>query len=127
MKQRINNAQVTVQDLLRAAAEVHKLPPNRRDWEGRLITMARLFRGEPDKALAIEYRLVAMSRMLDSGVLPGWAQPMTPDGSVSVADPVWQATATAPLEFGAEKEEPFFNKESFLSQVLELAKPEGHA
>lgn len=89
--------------------------------------MARLFKGEPDRALAIEYRLVAMSRMLDSGVLPGWAQHMTPDGSVSVAEPVWQATATEPLEFGSEKEEPFFNKESFLSKVFELATPEGHA
>lgn len=92
MEKRINNAKVTVADLLKATSEVHKLPPEDRNWEGRLHTMAQVFQGNPDKALAIE-RLVAMSRMLESGSLPGWAMPKAANGSVSVAEAVWLAAS----------------------------------
>ena len=62
MAARLNATRVTADDLLLASSEVHKLPLEDRGWEGRLHLMARLFKGEPEKGFAIEYRLMAMSK-----------------------------------------------------------------
>lgn len=121
----INAVRVTSDDLLLASREVHKLPPEDRDWEGRLHLMVRLFQGEPDKARAVEYRLLAMSRLLESGVLPHWVQPKAADGSVQIAEPVWATAATAPLMLG--KRDPYFDPRSFIERVLALAEPDGNA
>ena len=125
MQKDLNAANVTVADLRLASDAVHRLPPEDKDWEGRLHAMIRLFPGDPDKGLAIEYRLVAMSRMLEAGVLPGWALPRAPDGSMLVAESVWAATATEPLILG--EHEARFDQASFLGRVLSLAGPEGNA
>lgn len=121
---RLNAVHITVDDLLFAVEEVHKLPPEGRDWEGRLILMARLFTGEPDKAMAVEHRLVAMNDLILAGVLPHWALPEAPDGSVQIAEPVWQATATEPLLLG--EKDAYFDQASFVNHVLALAEPDGH-
>ncbi len=121
----LNGIAVTVEDLRRATDEVHRLKPKDRNWEGRLFAMVRLFEGEPMKGLAVEHRLVAMSRMIESDVLPGWVLPKQDDSSVAVAGPVWEATASEPLVFG--EGEPAFDQEAFLSRVLSLAETEGHA
>lgn len=121
----LNAVTITVADLLLASKEVHDLPKEDRDWEGRLMTMVRLFPGNPHKGLAVEHRLVAMSRILEAGVLPGWALPETPDGATFIAEPVWVATATEQLILG--KHEARFNQQSFIDRVLSLAEPEGNA
>ena len=86
--------------------------------------MVRLFQGEPDKARAVEYRLIAMTKLLESGVLPHWVLPKAADGSVQIAEPVWATAATAPLLFG---EDPYFDPQSFTKRVLALAEPDGTA
>ncbi len=121
----LNSVAVTIEDLRRATDEVHKLAPKDRNWEGRLHTMARIFKGEPRKALVVEYRLVAMTRLLEARVLPAWALPEAPDGSVAVAEPVWAATAIEPLVFG--EDDAHFEPKRFVERVLSLAEPEGNA
>ena len=121
----VNAVKVTVEDLLNATDEVHKLAPDDRNWEGRLHAMTRLFKGQPRKAMSVEYRLVAMSCLLEDGILPGWATPTSSDGSVQVAQAVWEAAASEPLI--VEDPEAYFDKHSFLQRVLSLAEPEGHA
>lgn len=123
--EQINEVEITIDDLLDVAEEVHKLAPEDRNWEGRAFTMARMFKGQPHKAMAIDSRLTAMSEIIESGSLPGWALPKTKDGSVGVAEPVWRATAKEPLIL--EGNQTTFNKESFLNRVLSYAEPEGHA
>jgi len=125
LQNELNAVSISVDELLLATEEVHKLPPEDRNWEGRLHTMARLFHSSPRKGLAIEYRLVAMNRMLEAGVLPGWATPQDSDGAVRVAEPVWEATAIEPLILG--EREAHFDQASFLRRVLLLAEPEGNA
>ncbi|MDD5058276.1 MAG: hypothetical protein PHQ60_10410 [Sideroxydans sp.] len=125
MAARLNSAHITIDDLLFVTEEVHKLPPEDRDWEGRLHLTVRLFKGEPDKALAIEKRLVAMSALIDSGSLPHWALPEAPDGSVKIAEPVWIAAATEPLLL--TERDTYFEPTSFLERVLSLAEPDGNA
>jgi hypothetical protein len=125
MAARLNAVRVTVADLVLASQEVHKLPAADRDWEGRMHLMVRLFSGEPDKGLAIEHRLMAMSSLLASGTLPHWATPQTPDGEIQVGEPVWQAAATEPLLL--RERDAYFEKDSFLDRVLSFAEPDGHA
>jgi len=119
----INAVHITLDDLLLASEEVHKLPPGDRDWEGRTHLMARLFSGEPDKALAIDARLTAMARLIRAGALPGWALPTAPDGSTQISEPVLLATATEPLILG--EHDASFDRQSFVRRVLELATPDG--
>jgi hypothetical protein len=121
----LNSISITLEDLRRATDEVHKLAPGDRNVEGRLFTMARVFKGQPKKGLAVEFRLVAMTRMLEAEVLPGWVLPKQPDGSVAVSEPVWLATASEPLVPGPD--EPTFEQKSFLARVLSLAEAEGNA
>ena len=125
MAAQLNSAHITIDDLLLATEEVHKLPPEDRGWEGRLHLMVRLFKGEPDKGLAIEKRLVAMSTLIDSGSLPHWALPEAPDGSVRIAEPVWLAAATEPLLL--TERDAYFEPTSFLERVLSFAEPDGNA
>lgn len=121
---KLNTVRVTLDDLLLATREVHKLSPEDRDWEGRLHLMVRLFKGEPNKGMAVEHRLMAMNKLITSGVLPHWALPETPDGSTQIAEPVWLATASEPLLLG--EREAYFEPTSFLNRVLSLAEPDGH-
>jgi len=122
---RINSARVTVEDLRLATETVHNLAPEHRDWEGRAIAMVRLFPDDPDMALAVEHRLLAMSRLIASGRLPGWAKPEGLDGSTLVAESVWIAAATEPLILG--EHEARFDEPSFIDRVLALAGAEGNA
>ncbi len=125
IEKRINSVVVTVEDLLATIKEIHGLPPEDCDWESRTFLMASLFSEEPDKAMAIDSRLIAMSEMIDAGHLPGWTLPKESDGSVIIAESVWKATAEQPLKCDAQK--IYFDKDSFLERVLELAEVEGHA
>ena len=125
MAARINATHITIDDLLLVTEEVHKLPLEDRDWEGRLHLMVRLFKGEPDKALAIEKRLMAMSTLVASGSLPHWSLPEALDGSVNISEPVWLATATEPLLL--TERDAYFEPKSFLERVLSLAEPDGNA
>ena len=125
MAARLNAAHITIDDLLFATEEVHKLPPEDRDWEGRLHLMARLFKGEPDKGLAIEKRLAAMSALIGSGSLLHWALPEAPYDSVKIAEPVWLAAASEPLLL--TERDAYFEPTSFLERVLSLAEPDGNA
>src|SRR5687768_15671870 len=97
MAAELNAVRVSVEDLLLASAEVHKLPPEDRDWEGRLHLMVRLFPGESLKASAVDLRLTAMSRLVAAGAISHWILAESSDASTSMAEPIWKATATAPL------------------------------
>lgn len=121
----LNAVRVSMKDLLLASSEVHKLPPEDRDWDGRLHLMVRLFPGERLKASAVDLRLTAMSKLIKSGVLANWVLPEAGDGSTSIAEPVWMTTATAPLLLSDDK--AYFDESSFIEAVLVAAPNEGRA
>ncbi len=122
---RMNAARVTLDDLLHVTEEVHNLPAEERDFEGRAILMIKLFPGEPDKNLAIDNRLQAMNRLIEEDVLPHWSMPKAEDGSMQIAEPVWQAAAEEPLLVRGN--DVIFDKNRFLKRVLALAEPDGSA
>ena len=125
IEERINSVKITAEDLFSVADEIHKLPDGERDWENRAIIAASMFKDEPDKAMAIDLRLMAMSEMINTGKLPGWATPTKIDGSVTLAEPVWVATADEPIVFTDTKSH--FDEISFLKHVMTYAEPEGNA
>ena len=125
IEKRVNSVTITPEELLKVSEEVHKLPERERDFEGRSILMIKMFSGEPDKVTSIDLRLTAMSEMIDTGNLPGWATPKQPDGSVLIAEPVWVAAVEEPLLFKGN--DAYFDKEKFLEKVLSSAIPEGRA
>lgn len=121
----LNKIHITIEDLLFVSEQVQKLPKKDRDLEGRTHLMVRLFKGEPDKSMAIEYRLTAMSELITSGSLPHWALPVDESGATNIAEPVWFAATTETLIF--EKYRVYFEPSSFIARVLALAEPEGNA
>ena len=129
-KAKVNAVEISVDDLRRAVEEVQQLPPQDRDWEGRLLVLNRLFRRTPNKGIAIEYRIVALCRVLEAEEVPGWALlewplPKASDGSIAVAEAMWRATATEHLVFGAG--DPTFERTRFLERVSSFAESEASA
>jgi hypothetical protein len=123
---RVNTVPVTVQDLLLASAEIHNLPIEDRDWEGRAHCLARMFKGQRDKAFAVGCRLEAMARLIESGKAPHWVLPKGPGGGERmIAEPVFLAAAKEPILF--TKKKSFFEPESFIAFVLENSDVDGHA
>jgi hypothetical protein len=120
---RINRVDVSSDDLLSLSKEIHEMPPEQRDWEGRAICAIRLFSEQKDKALAVTWRLEALAKLISSESLPHWAKQEAEDGARMVAGSVFVAAAKEPILLSDEG--PFFNPETFLNCVLEQSEVEG--
>ena len=121
----LNSVAVSVEDLVLASDEVHHLPPEQRNWEGRTTCVARLFEGQHYKAFAVHSRLQAMAALITSGKLPQAFVDEMGDGGRMVAEPIFMAAAKEPILF--TEEAPFFNAESFIEAVLRHSGVDGHA
>jgi hypothetical protein len=122
---RANSVSVTVEELILAAAAIHKLPYVERDLRGRTQCLAEMFTGQGYKVLAVFARLEAMVKIIRSGRVSHWASPEAPDGGSQVADPVFLAAVSEPILFA--EYESYFEPESFIASVLENAAVDGHA
>jgi hypothetical protein len=116
---RVNAASVTVEDMFLAAAEIQRLPLETCNREARTRCLARIFNGQNNKVIAVNFRLEAMARVVGSGKIARWVLPNI------VAEVVFLAAANEPILFS--KKEPFFELESFIASVLEHAQVDGHA
>lgn len=121
---RVNTVQVSADDLLLASDEIHNLPPEDRDWEGRAFVVARLFKGEHLKAFAVQSRLEALMELIRAGSLTAWA-PSEADGSHRIAEPVFVAAAKEPILFNDRV--AFFEAGSFVTAILRNADSDGNA
>lgn len=122
---RLNSVVVSVEDLVLASDEVHKLPPEQHNLEGHTSCVARLFIGQQYKAFAVHSRLQAMATLITSGKLPEGLVPEMSDGGRIIAEPVFFAAAKEPILF--TEKEPFFNAESFIEAALRHSSVDGHA
>jgi hypothetical protein len=116
---RLNAVSVTVEDLLLASAEIQTLPLKECKREARTHVLARMFKGQGDKAIAVGFRLEAMARVIRSGKIRRWVLPNI------VCEVVFLAAAKQPILF--TKNESFFDPKSFVAFVLENAAVDGHA
>jgi hypothetical protein len=122
----LNSVQVELDDLILAMRTVHELPPEERDFEGRMLAILRLFEGAgPQKCQAIYYRLAALSKIIASGDLPYFVSPECPDGSALAQGVVGQAATIELLLFS--EHEAYFDPKSFQDRMLSLVEPDCHA
>jgi hypothetical protein len=127
MLARLNATTVTKDDIMlvvRESEELHKRDPNV-ELGGGIYLVARLFKGQPDKAQAIHFRMEAMAQLVEDGSLPGWTKPAASDGTISTAEAVFAATAVEPLVMIGKR--AGFDRESFARTVLREAEVDGRA
>ena len=125
MVARLNTERFSADDLLEISDAVHEIPEAQQGWEGRIFLFAKRFRGQHYRAMAADYRLTAMSNLIENGDLPLGVLPQASDGSHMVGEPVFEAAANEPLLIRGN--EPHFEPESFRKRVLEFADIDGEA
>lgn len=115
-------------DILKAVAE---LPAGKRDFEGTTIEIVRRVgelklpdRKRGDLAMAINFRLMALARLMEAGGGRGWTAPGQ-DGCTFVHEELVRAAAEEPMvEVDAELQ---FDAETFHRRLLALAEMHGEA
>jgi hypothetical protein len=122
---RTNPIRFSLDDILLASAEIHKLPPEARNRNGRTRCLASVFHGQRQMAIALNARLEAMARLVAAGKIPCWVLPLGANGFQMIAEPVFLAAAKAPLSF--IDGEAYFEPAVFVTLVLEHASVHGHA
>ena len=125
MVARLNSERFTAKDLLEISEAVHDIPENRRNWEGRMFLLAKRYPRQLYRAMAADYRLIAISALIAKNNLPIGVLPQAPDGSHMVAECVFEAAALEPLLFRGH--EVFFEPDSFRQRLLELTETDGKA
>jgi len=122
---RLNSERFTASELIEISDEVHSMPEEDRDWEGRIIFLARYYPNQRYRAMAADERLTAMAYLISSEVLPLGVMPKAPDDSYTISEAVFEAAASEPLLLRGNK--PYFEPESFAKRVLEFSEIEGKA
>lgn len=125
MVARLNTERFSADDLLEISDLVHELPPESRNWEGRMFSLAKRFPNQHYRLMAIDCRLTAMAELIEKNALPLGVLPQAEDGSHSVSEYVFGAAALEPLLMRGN--DPFFEPQSFLRRVLELSDTDGKA
>lgn len=119
MIKRINETSLSKEEMFKFAEEAGLLDPEERDFEGHVITAARVFEGDADKILSVMFRMRALARLVTEGI-PGWTKPEQPDGAVMTHGALFVAAGVEPLtESGGEVA---FDREKMLRRVFQLAK-----
>ena len=129
------NRTMVAPELLGEAMQMHAEMPvqDRRVFEGRSVALFQMladkgFKGRrhADLALAIEFRLQALSRLIDDGIARGWTLPSGADGRTYLhADVLW-AAAREPLIESADKQASY-DPDGFSRRLLELTEAKGRA
>lgn len=123
--ERANRAAVKKEDIIEFVTEIGERGSDRRDFEGRAFVLMQLHKGNPDKSLAIEFRMEALAHMLGGAEPTTWTLPARPDGAVMTTEPVFAAAAVQPLiEVDGR---PGFERDAFFDKVLELCEAGGNA
>lgn len=125
MVARLNSERFSATDLLEISEAVHDIPENRRNWEGRMFLLAKRYPKQLYRAMAADYRLIAMSVLIAKNNLPIGVLPQALDGSHIVAESVFEVAALEPLLLRGN--EVFFEPESFRQRLIELTEPIGKA
>jgi hypothetical protein len=115
-------------EILEAVAD---LPVGQRDFEGTTIEIVKRVGGlglpdreRGDLAMAINFRLMALARLMEKGGGRGWTMPGN-EGCTFVHEELVQAAAEEPMiEVDAQIT---FDPESFHRRLLALAEPHGEA
>ena len=114
---------ISKEDLYQVANETSKLKLEARNFAGFTYTLARMYSGEPDKAGAIMFRMLALAQLLEEECVSEWILPKRSDGSLAAEKPLFAVAAAQPLvERGGGIG---FDAISFRDEVEEYARHQG--
>ena len=120
----INDNPLSREEVIAFVTEVAKLSPEDRDFEGHAITAIRVLERKPGKALSIVFRMEALVRLIDQGLLPGWCrEPDSPEDPWSVRLPIFAAAGVTPV-FLDENGKVAFDKDELLKATFIQGKEE---
>jgi hypothetical protein len=131
---RVNRTPVAV-ELLIEALEMHDaMPPKDRSvFEARAFGLFQMLKRKGlsgdnigKLAMAIDFRLAALARVICDGDARGWVLPSTTPGADSVHSDLLQAAAEEPLIEGPDGRASF-NVQNFQRRVLRIAESQGNA
>ena len=122
----LNRVSVTGNDLDRVLHKAEKLHKGgKAEAGGGIFLIASMFRGSPQKAQAIYFRMLGLAEILQEQELPGWAV-RRPEGLILTKSELIKAAALCPLTKVGEHKIGF-DRESLLAKALELADAEGRS
>ena len=129
------NRTMVAPELLGEAMQMHAetQTDDRRVFKARSIALFQMLanrgftgRRHADLAVAIEFRLQALSRLVEAGIARGWTLAGDADGRTYLhADVLW-AAAREPLIESADKQASF-DADGFSRRLLELTEAKGQA
>jgi hypothetical protein len=130
---RVNQTKLAA-ELLGDAAEMHAGLPatDRSSFEGRAISLFKMLdrrglgRKRADLAIAIDFRLTALARLLQDRQVHGWTLPAGHDGADFVHPDLIRAAAEEPVIEDANGQ-PAFDPKRFRDRVLRLTGAQGEA
>lgn len=131
---RVNATEVSAELLGEVMQMTAELPPEtRQSYEARMVHLFEFLKEEKglkgnrhsDVALAVEFRLTAMSRLLGEQAAPGWTLPGQ-DGAEYVPIHMLRAAAEQPL-IETPDQQAGFNADAFRVRVLELSEAKGNS
>lgn len=125
----INNTPVSAEDIFRVLDEsdkYHQKNPGDKSFEAGMFIIAQIFRGNPQKAIAVHARMFALSIIIEEGSIPGWTLDRNgKEGYFMVSQEILNAVAEEPLIFRGENY--YFDVESLKQRALLAAETEGNA
>jgi len=118
----INSNPLTRDEMVAYLKEVETIPHEDRCFETHAIAGFTVFQDEPDKTTSIMFRMEAIARMIERGLLPGWSEPPdSSDGPWSVREALFAAVGVTPVLLNKDGK-VVFNKDSLLKAVFQLGK-----
>jgi len=121
----LNSVAVTKDELMSVSEGTGELKETDEPFEATMFMLGRRYKGQPQKASAVLFRMQALVRFVESDQAKGWTLPKQSDGGIPTMDAVFAAAAIHPLSVVGDQ--VGFEAESFCARVLELAESEGRA
>lgn len=132
MLKQINAAPLTPELMQSAMEAIADLPAeDRRDMTARMLAVIRVLndqlpeRDGPAVGMAINFRLMALARMMSSEALPGFRLPAHADGPDLLHEDAVRAAVEVPLRLKGE--DLVFDPVEFRDHLLAIASPAGKA
>lgn len=124
MIERLNTVIVTKEELSDVLEESDRLHDEGTAENGDgIYLVTKMFSGQPERAQAIYFRMIALSKIIEKQSAQGWTLPSNKAGAVLTKQELIGAAATFPLsEIDGDVG---FEINGFLSKALELAEIEG--
>ena len=119
---RINKTPLSKKEMVGFLKEADKIPKKDRCFETHAIAAMRVFEGNPDKAMSVMFRMEALARLLNTGMIPGWTEAGRKKGATSVRENIFAAAGQTPVH--AVDGRVGFKRAELLKKVFELGRQE---